>query len=105
MLEHAALSVGSYPGYRRVGISPFLLHGAVAAGWRFDYRQPGTGAMDALDVITQVTAPADHQPYELLVTAPSAHWPATRNVFLKALATFSPHSWQSAPCSHCGTNG
>ena len=91
LLAHTALSLGSYPGYHRIAVRPFLLHGALAVGWRFGYRQPGTGAMAGLDVVSPFATSAGLQPYQLLITAPSARWPAAYAAFLEALHTFSPH--------------
>jgi hypothetical protein len=62
----------------------------LAGAWRFTYRQPGTGAMDGLVVVTPGGAPGNGQPYELMATAPAAYWPHTRTVFAEALRTFSP---------------
>jgi tRNA A-37 threonylcarbamoyl transferase component Bud32 len=91
LLEQAGLSLGSYPGYHRIAISPFFYRGTLAVGWRFAYRQPGTGAIEALDVVAQLPAPAGQQSYELMVTAPPAQWQAARKVFGEVLRTFSPH--------------
>ena len=89
-LERAALGNGSFAGYRRIAITPFVLRGRLAGAWRFTYRQPGTGAMDGLVVVTPGGAPGNGQPYELMATAPAAYWPHTRTVFGEALRTFSP---------------
>ena len=89
-LERAALGNGSFAGYRRIAITPFVLRGKLAGAWRFAYRQPGTGAMDGLVVIAPGDAPGNGQPYELMATAPAAYWPHTRTVFGEALRTFSP---------------
>ena len=91
LLAHTALSLGSYPGYHRIAVRPFLLHGALAVAWRFGYRQPGAGAMAGLDVVSPFTTSAGLQPYQLMVTAPSARWSAAYAAFLEALHTFSPH--------------
>ena len=91
LLEQAGISLGSYPGYHRIAISPFFYRGTLAAGWRFAYRQPGTGTIEALDVVTQLATPAGQRPYELMITAPPAQWQATRKVFGEVLRTFSPH--------------
>jgi hypothetical protein len=89
-LERAALGNGSFAGYRRIAITPFVLRGKLAGAWRFTYRQPGTGAMDGLVVVTPGGTPGNGQPYELMATAPAAYWPHTRTVFGEALRTFSP---------------
>jgi tRNA A-37 threonylcarbamoyl transferase component Bud32 len=89
-LERTALSQGFFVGYHRIAISPLFLRGALGAAWRFTYRQPGTGVMEALAVITQLTTPGGSQPYELMVTAPAVHWHAARSAFLEALRTFGP---------------
>ena len=89
-LERAALGRGSFTGYRRIAITPFVLRGKLAGAWRFTYRQPGTGAMDGLVVVTPGGAPGNGQPYELMATAPAAYWPHTRTVFAEAIRTFSP---------------
>jgi hypothetical protein len=89
-LERAALGRGSFAGYRRIAITPFVLRGKLAGAWRFTYRQPGTGAMDGLVVIMPGGAPGNGQPYELMATAPAPYWPHTRTVFAEALRTFSP---------------
>jgi len=89
-LERAALGKGSFAGYRRIAITPFVLRGRWAGAWRFTYRQPGTGAMDGLVVVTPGGVPGNGQPYALMATAPAAYWPHTRTVFAEALRTFSP---------------
>jgi tRNA A-37 threonylcarbamoyl transferase component Bud32 len=89
-LERAALGRGSFAGYRRIAITPFVLRGKLAGAWRFTFREPGKGAMDGLVVITPGSAPGNGQPYELMATAPAAYWPHTRTVFAEALRTFSP---------------
>jgi eukaryotic-like serine/threonine-protein kinase len=89
-LERAALGNGSFAGYRRIAITPFVLRGKLAGAWRFTYRQPGTGAMDGLVVVAPGGASGNGQPYELMATAPAAYWPHTRTVFAEALRTFSP---------------
>jgi eukaryotic-like serine/threonine-protein kinase len=89
-LERVALGRGSFAGYRRIAITPFVLRGKFAGAWRFTYRQPGAGAMDALVVVTLGGAPGNGQAYELMATAPAAYWPHTRTVFAEALRTFSP---------------
>jgi tRNA A-37 threonylcarbamoyl transferase component Bud32 len=96
VLEHSRVSLGSYPGYHRLGINPFFFHGALAVAWRFSYRQPGAGTTEALDVIAQLASPAGRQPFELMVTAPAAQWQSTRNVFVEALRTVSPHPKRGA---------
>ena len=90
MLEQRALSLGSFAGYRRIAITPLLLRGNLAGAWRFSYRQPGTGAMDGLAVITPATVLGSRQPYELMVTAPAMTWLPTRAAFTEAVRTFSP---------------
>ena len=90
MLERAALVRGSFTGYRRIAIAPILVRGKLAGAWRFAYRQPGTGVMDGLVVVTQMTAPGGHQPYEFTATAPAGHWPPARAAFTEAVRTFSP---------------
>jgi len=89
-LERAALGKGSLAGYRRIAVTPFVLRGKLAGAWRFTYRQPATGAMDGLVVVTPGGAPGNGQPYALTATAPAAHWPHTRTVFTEVLRTFSP---------------
>ncbi len=89
MPERAALVRGSFTGYRRIAITPILVRGKLAGAWRFAYRQPGTGAMDGLVVVTQMTAPDGHQPYELMATAPARQWLPTRAAFAEAVRTFS----------------
>jgi eukaryotic-like serine/threonine-protein kinase len=89
-LERVALGRGSFAGYRRIAVTPFVLRGKFAGAWRFTYRQPGAGTMDALVVVTPGGAPGNGQPYELMATAPAAYWPHTRTVFAEALRTFSP---------------
>jgi tRNA A-37 threonylcarbamoyl transferase component Bud32 len=89
-LERVALGRGSFAGYRRIAVTPFVLRGKFAGAWRFTYRQPGAGTMDALVVVTPGGAPGNGRPYELMATAPAAYWPHTRTVFAEALRTFSP---------------
>jgi eukaryotic-like serine/threonine-protein kinase len=84
-LELAAVSRGTYPGYRRIAITPWLLRGQLAGAWRFSYRQPGTGLVEGLDVVSDLSTAAGPQPYELLVTAPVASWPASNAAFAEAL--------------------
>jgi hypothetical protein len=91
VLERRALSLGSFTGYRRIAITPLLLRGHLAGAWRFSYRQPGTGAMDGLAVITPLTIGGSRQPYELMVTAPAVTWLPARAAFTEAVRTFSPH--------------
>ena len=90
MLERAALARGTFTGYRRIAITPFLVRGRLAGAWRFSYRPPGGGVMEALVVVTQVTAPGGHRPYELLAAAPAVSWPRTMSAFAEAARTFSP---------------
>jgi hypothetical protein len=86
-LELAAVSRGAYPGYRRIAITPWLLRGQLAGAWRFSYRQPGTGLIEGLEVVSDLPAAGGPQPYELRVTAPVANWPASRVAFAEALRT------------------
>jgi hypothetical protein len=86
-LEVAAVSRGSYPGYRRIAITPWLLRGRLAGAWRFSYRQPGTGLIEGLEVVSGLPTAGGQQPYEMLVTAPVAHWPASKAAFAEALRT------------------
>ena len=90
MLERAALARGTFTGYRRIAITPFLVRGRLAGAWRFSYRPPGGGVMEALVVVTQVTAPGGHRPYELMAAAPAMSWPQTMTAFAEAARTFSP---------------
>ena len=90
MLERTALARGTFTGYRRIAITPFLVRGRLAGAWRFSYRPPGGGVMEALVVVTQVTAPGGHRPYELMAAAPAASWPRTMSAFAEAARTFSP---------------
>ena len=90
MLERVALARGTFTGYRRIAITPILLRGSLAGAWRFRYRPSGTGVMQGLVVVTQVTAPGGDRPYELMAAAPAASWPQTRNAFAEAARTFSP---------------
>jgi eukaryotic-like serine/threonine-protein kinase len=90
MLERAALAQGTFTGYRRIAITPFLVRGRLAGAWRFSYRPPGAGVMEGLVVVTQVTAPGGHRPYELMAAAPALSWPQTMTAFAEAARTFSP---------------
>jgi hypothetical protein len=90
MLERAALARGTFTGYRRIAITPFLVRGKLAGAWRFSYRPPGAGVMEALVVVTRVTAPGTGRPYELMAAAPAASWPQTMAAFAEAARTFSP---------------
>ena len=90
MLERAALARRTFTGYRRIAITPFLVRGRLAGAWRFSYRPPGGGVMEALVVVTQVTAPGGHRPYELMAAAPAMSWPQTMSAFAEAARTFSP---------------
>jgi tRNA A-37 threonylcarbamoyl transferase component Bud32 len=86
-LELAAVSRGAYPGYRRIFITPWLVRGRLAGAWRFSYRQPGTGLIEGLEVVSDLKTGRSPQPYELRVTAPAASWPASRAAFAEALRT------------------
>jgi hypothetical protein len=86
-LEIAAVSRGAYPGYRRIAITPWLVRGRLAGAWRFSYRQPGTGLIEGLEVVSGLPGAGGPQPYELRVTAPAANWPASRAAFAEALRT------------------
>jgi tRNA A-37 threonylcarbamoyl transferase component Bud32 len=90
MLERAALARGTFTGYRRIAITPFLVRGKLAGAWRFSYRPPGAGVMEGLVVVTRVTAPGAGRPYELMAAAPVASWPQTMAAFAEAARTFSP---------------
>ena len=89
MLERAARGRAPFAGFRRIAIAPFLSRGKIASAWRFTYRQPGTGAIAGLVVVTRVTTTSG-RPYELMATAPASSWPATRTAFMEAVRTFSP---------------
>jgi tRNA A-37 threonylcarbamoyl transferase component Bud32 len=90
MLERAALARGTFAGYHRIAITPFLVRGKLAGAWRFSYRPPGAGVMEGLVVVTRVTAPGGDRPYELMAAAPAASWPQTMAAFAEAARTFSP---------------
>jgi eukaryotic-like serine/threonine-protein kinase len=90
MLERAALARGTFTGYRRIAITPFLVRGKLAGAWRFRYRPPGAGVMEALVVVTRVTAPGTGRPYELMAAAPATSWPQTMAAFAEAARTFRP---------------
>ena len=90
LLERAALARGTFTGYRRIAITPFLVRGKLAGAWRFSYRPPGAGVMEALVVVTRVTASGTGRPYELMAAAPAASWPQTMAAFAEAARTFSP---------------
>jgi len=90
MLERAALARGTFTGYRRIAITPFLVRGKLAGAWRFSYRPPGGGVMEALVVVTRATAPGTGRPYELMAAAPAVSWPQTMAAFAEAARTFSP---------------
>jgi eukaryotic-like serine/threonine-protein kinase len=90
MLERAALVRGAFTGYRRIAIAPVLVRGKLAGAWRFAFRQPGTGVMDGLVVVTQMTATGGHQPYEFTATAPAGHWAPARAALAEAVRTFRP---------------
>jgi hypothetical protein len=90
ILERAALARGTFTGYHRIAVTPFLVRGKLAGAWRFSYRQPGAGLMEGLVVVSRVTAPGGDRPYELMATAPAASWPQTMSAFAEAARTFSP---------------
>jgi eukaryotic-like serine/threonine-protein kinase len=90
LLERAALARGTFTGYRRIAITPFLVRGKLAGAWRFSYRPPGAGVMEALVVVTRVTASGTGRPYELMAAAPAASWPQTMAALAEAARTFSP---------------
>jgi len=90
MLERAALARGTFTGYRRIGITPFLVRGRLAGAWRFSYRRPGAGVMEGLVVVTRATPPGGGRPYELMAAAPAASWPQAMAAFAEAARTFSP---------------
>jgi eukaryotic-like serine/threonine-protein kinase len=86
-LELAAVSRSTYPGYRRIAITPWLVRSRLAGAWRFSYRQPGTGLIEGLEVVSDLPSAGGLQPYQLRVTAPAANWPASRVAFAEALRT------------------
>ena len=90
ILERAALARGTFTGYRRIAITPFLVRGKLAGAWRFSYRPPGVGLMEGLVVVSRVTVPGGDRPYELMAAAPAASWPRTMSAFAEAARTFSP---------------
>ncbi|HEY6277850.1 MAG TPA: protein kinase [Streptosporangiaceae bacterium] len=87
VLELQAVSRGTYPGYRRIALAPWLLRGQLAGAWRFSYQQPGTGLVEGLEVVSRLPTAGGQQPYEMLVTAPVAQWPASKAAFAEALRT------------------
>jgi eukaryotic-like serine/threonine-protein kinase len=91
VLERAALGQGTFASYRRIAGASFLSRGKLAGAWRFAYRQPGTGAVDGLVVVTQEGAPGGGS-FELTATAPARSWLATRIAFAEAVRTFSPRT-------------
>jgi eukaryotic-like serine/threonine-protein kinase len=91
VLERAGLGRGAFASYRRIAGASFLSRGKLAGAWRFTYRQPGTGAVDGLVVITQESAPGGGS-FELTATAPARSWLATRIAFAEAVRTFSPRA-------------
>jgi eukaryotic-like serine/threonine-protein kinase len=91
VLKRAGLGQGTFASYRRIAGASFLSRGKLAGAWRFAYRQPGTGAVDGLVVVTSASAPGGGS-FELTATAPARSWLATRIVFAEAVRTFSPHA-------------
>ena len=89
VLKRAGLGQGAFASYRRIASAPFLSHGRLAGAWRFTYRQPGTGTVDGLVVVTQASA-AGGGSFELTATAPARYWLATGIAFAEAVRTFSP---------------
>jgi eukaryotic-like serine/threonine-protein kinase len=89
VLNRAGLGRGTFASYRRIAGATFLSHGRLATAWRFIYRQPGTGAVNGLVVVTQASA-AGGGSFELTATAPARHWLGTEIVFAEAVRTFSP---------------
>src|SRR5215468_2533320 len=92
ILERAAAARGTFTGYHRIAITPFLVRGKLAGAWRFSYRQPGAGLMEGLVVVSRVAAPGGDRPYELMAAAPAASWPQTMAAFAEAARTFSPRT-------------
>jgi hypothetical protein len=90
ILERAALARGTFTGYHRIALTPFLVRGKLAGAWRFSYRQPGAGLMEGLVVVSRVAAQGGDQPYELMAAAPAASWPQTMAAFAEAARTFRP---------------
>jgi len=90
ILERAAVARGTFTGYHRIAVTPFLVRGKLAGAWRFRYRQPGTGPMEGLVVVSRVAAPGGDRPYELMAAAPAASWPQTMAAFAEAARTFRP---------------
>jgi tRNA A-37 threonylcarbamoyl transferase component Bud32 len=90
MLERAALARGTFTGYHRIAVTPFLVRGELAGAWRFSYRQRGAGLMEGLVVVSRMAAPGGDRPYELMAAAPAASWPQTMAAFAEAARTFSP---------------
>jgi hypothetical protein len=90
ILERAAVARGTFTGYHRIAVTPFLVRGKLAGAWRFSYRQPGAGVMEGLVVVSRVAAPGGDRPDELRAVAPAASWPQTMAAFAEAARTFSP---------------
>ena len=90
ILERAAVARGTFTGYHRIAVTPFLVRGKLAGAWRFSYRQPGAGLMEGLVVVSRVAALGGDRPYELMAAAPAAAWPQTMAAFAEAARTFSP---------------
>jgi len=90
ILERAAAARGTFTGYHRIAVTPFLVRGKLAGAWRFSYRQPGAGLMEGLVVVSRVAAPGGDRPYELMAAAPAASWPQTMAAFAEAARTFRP---------------
>jgi eukaryotic-like serine/threonine-protein kinase len=90
ILERAALARGTFTGYHRIAVTPFLVRGKLAGAWRFSYRQPGAGLMEGLVVVSRVAARGGDRPYELMAAAPAASWPQTMAAFAEAARTFRP---------------
>jgi tRNA A-37 threonylcarbamoyl transferase component Bud32 len=91
VLKRAGLGQGAFASYQRIAGASFLSRGKLAGAWRFAYRQPGTGAVDGLVVVTQANAPGGGS-FELAATAPARSWLTTRIAFAEAVRTFSPRT-------------
>jgi tRNA A-37 threonylcarbamoyl transferase component Bud32 len=90
LLAEQAVTDGSFPGYRPVGLRSLVFHGRPGAAWEFTWQKPGTGRVSVLDILFKGHAGAEPQAYRIQVSAPGAGRPANRAIFAEVLRTFTP---------------
>jgi tRNA A-37 threonylcarbamoyl transferase component Bud32 len=90
-LAEQAVTDGSFPGYRRVALRSFIIHGSLGAAWEFTWHEPGVGRIGVLDILFKEHAQAGWQAYRIQVSARAADQATSRAILAEALRTFDPH--------------